>query len=579
MSLCHRCTGCLLSALLAAVVLLAPLPAAGAAANDRELADANAEILSAEVALQEGDCAAAIRQYGAAIQRVQDARLAGRAAAIALDCGEFDAAARAVTRWRAIAADDTDALRALVRVEIARERDAAADRALAALLDTAAVRKEGVPAEIASLARATGASHLYRLLAAAHAPGLGAPASRVALGELALDAWRLEDAAHLGSEALAAGAEAGSAQSLIARAQAGLGNAEPALAAARAARAADPRANAFLEADVLELLGRDDDARTGTEALLDDAAARAEAERRLAIIAFNRGDYADAQQRFAAQLRDPQGAPLAIYYLAAIAERRGDRSVALRGYALLGGTALESAARHRAARLLLAAGDREQALALIAQDATSGIAARIAAELESAQLLIDSGAAADALGQIEATRRRFPRHPEVAYQRAILLERAGRTAEAIRALEAQHHAHPRDATLTNALGFILADHNRELPRAEKLIRAALDAEPDNPAILDSLGWVSYRRGATAAALPLLERAWRLYRDGDIAAHYGEVAWASGDTARARAIWSKALAADPENTTLQNTVRAHAPELMPPQAPPGPVLDPTTGTPI
>jgi predicted Zn-dependent protease len=215
----------------------------------------------------------------------------------------------------------------------------------------------------------------------------------------------------------------------------------------------------------------------------------------------------------------------------------------------------------------------------VAQDAGSGIAARLLAELESAQLLIDAGAADDALQQIEATRRRFPGHPEVAYQRAILLERAGHTAEAVQALEQLHRARPRDATLTNALGFILADHDRDLPRAEKLIRAALGSEPDNPAILDSLGWVDYRRGAIAAALPLLERAWRLFRDGDIAAHYGEVTWASGAQERARQIWSEALTADPDNATLRATVKARAPQLLPAQSPTGPVLDPTTGTPI
>ena len=149
----------------------------------------------------------------------------------------------------------------------------------------------------------------------------------------------------------------------------------------------------------------------------------------------------------------------------------------------------------------------------------------------------------------------------------------------MQSLEQLHRARPGDGTLSNALGFILADHGRELPRAEKLIRAALESEPDNPAILDSLGWVRYRRGATAAALPLLERAWRLFRDGDIAAHYGEVAWASGDQARARAIWSQALAADPDNATLRSIVRAYAPQLLPGAAPAGPVLDPTTGTPI
>lgn len=595
MKLCQPCAPRpipLLLSLLAVLPVVAPCAdaagraAAGragtderAAADERAMADANAEILSAEVALQAGDCAAATREYGAAIQRVEDAALAGRAAGIGLDCAQYEAAARALARWRALAPGDAEALRVQLRLDVARQRESGAAQALNALLATDAVRKSGVPGEIASLGRTLGPARAYGLLVRARAPGLDAPAARLALGELALDGWRLADAARLGAEALRAGAPAGAAQALLARARGGLGDAAGALDAARAARAADAKGNAFAEVDVLELLGRDADARAGTEALRDDAAVRSEAERRLAIMAFNRADYADAQQRFAAQLHDPQGAPLAIYYLAAIAERRGDRGVALRGYALLGGTALEGAARHRAARLLLASGEREQALALLAQDAGSGIAARVQAELESAELLMDGGAGEAALKQVEATRQRFPAHPEVAYQRAILLERAGRTSEALQALEQLHRARPRDATLTNALGFILADHTRELPRAEKLIRSALESEPDNPAILDSLGWVSYRRGATRPALLLLERAWRLFRDGDIAAHYGEVAWASGDQARARAIWSQALAADPDNATLRATVQARAPQLLPGEAPAGPVLDPTTGTPI
>lgn len=564
------------------VLLLAVFPAAageGAAADERARADANAEILSAEVALQSGDCVAATREYAAAIERVDDAALAGRATGIALDCGQYPAAARALVRWRALAPGDADLLRAQLRLEVVNERLQAAARTAAALFATPAVRTGGAVEEIASLGRTLGASRAYGLLAGGRAAELAAPAARLALGELALDGWRFADAARLGSEALRGGAAPGAAHSLVARSLAGLGDAERALAAARAARAAEPRENAFTEVDVLELLGRDADARAGTEALREDAAVRAEAERRLAIMAFNRADYADAQQRFAAQLRDPQGAPLAIYYLAAIAERRGDRNVALRGYGLLGGTALENAARQRAARLLFAAGERDQALALLAKDAGGGIAARLLAELESAQLLIDGGAADAALAQVEATRQRFPAHPEVAYQRAILLERAGRTTEAIQALERLQRARPADGTLANALGFILADHGMELSRSERLIRSALGSEPDNPAILDSLGWVRYRRGAIAAALPLLERAWRLFRDGDIAAHLGEVAWASGDQARARAVWTQALASDPDNATLRATVKARAPQLLPGAAPAGPVLDPTTGTPI
>jgi Flp pilus assembly protein TadD len=71
---------------------------------------------------------------------------------------------------------------------------------------------------------------------------------------------------------------------------------------------------------------------------------------------------------------------------------------------------------------------------------------------------------------------------------------------------------PEDASLLNALGYSLADRNQKLPRAEALIRKALAASPDNPAFLDSLGWVLFRRGDIPAALPQLERAYRIFPD-------------------------------------------------------------------
>ncbi len=98
-----------------------------------------------------------------------------------------------------------------------------------------------------------------------------------------------------------------------------------------------------------------------------------------------------------------------------------------------------------------------------------------------------------------------------------------------------------DPTLLNALGYTLADHNLELSRAESLIRKALAAMPDNPAALDSLGWVRFRQGDSKMALVTLERAYYISHDSEIAAHWGEAIWASGDHAQARKVWAAALA--------------------------------------
>ena len=58
--------------------------------------------------------------------------------------------------------------------------------------------------------------------------------------------------------------------------------------------------------------------------------------------------------------------------------------------------------------------------------------------------------------------------------------------------------------------------------------------PDNPAALDSLGWVRFRAGDMKSATSTLERAYLLGHDAEIAAHWGEALWVSGKEAEARA---------------------------------------------
>ena len=160
---------------------------------------------------------------------------------------------------------------------------------------------------------------------------------------------------------------------------------------------------------------------------------------------------------------------------------------------------------------------------------------------------------AEALQGIDLALKRHPEHPELRYQRAVELDSAGRSREAIKEFEALLKERPDDANVLNALGYTLADRKKSLRRAENLVRAALEQRPDNAAFLDSLGWVRYRRGDKIGALPPLERAWQLSREGEIAAHWGEVLWSMGDQAGARSIWARALVAAPESKPLRATI--------------------------
>jgi tetratricopeptide (TPR) repeat protein len=553
---------------LLAAAALAWLPAGAAPASSaslRDVEDSNALIMTAEIALQRDDCGRAAANYTIAAQRMTDAKLAERAAGVALDCGQYQAAERAAARWRQLTPSDPAALRAAMRADLGLYRidDArgefeawiksgggfAAPKGSRAAGNSSGA-EDNIAEQLGQVAQEAGVPATLAMLRGTQLPRLQTGRAQLALASLAFDGWNYREALQLAQRALSAGADRAPAQLLLARAHAGLGEADLAVAAAGAARLAAPKELSFAGADVLILLGRERDARMALEGLRDTAGLRSQAERRLGLLAFDRGDYDEAQSLFSALVKDPESSGIAVYYLAEIAERRGETATALRGYQMLGGTALESAARTRAATILYKQGQRDDALELLQAPDDATPPSRLEAEIAQAQLLSNGGEGAQALARIDDALARFPGHPDVLYQKAILLEKAGRTDAAIAQLEALYRDRPQDSAISNALGFILADHNRELSRAERLINSALKSEPDNPAILDSLGWLQYRRGMLQASLPLLERAYRLDQDGDIGAHWGEVLWALGDKNKARETWNRALMVDPDNALIK-----------------------------
>ena len=119
--------------------------------------------------------------------------------------------------------------------------------------------------------------------------------------------------------------------------------------------------------------------------------------------------------------------------------------------------------------------------------------------------------------------------------------RLGDMDAALGILEKQLDESPQDAVRLNALGFTLADANRDLDRALVYLRRAYRLEPEEGAIVDSLGWVLYRRGDLDKAHRLLEKASRLSPgDPEILRHLGDVVRDRGDRKRAREYFREAL---------------------------------------
>jgi tetratricopeptide (TPR) repeat protein len=86
------------------------------------------------------------------------------------------------------------------------------------------------------------------------------------------------------------------------------------------------------------------------------------------------------------------------------------------------------------------------------------------------------------------------------------------------------------------------------------IERALALKPDSAAIIDSKGWVLFRLGRPAEALPHLERAFALDANAEIGAHLGEVLWALGRRDEARRIWTRSREIEADNAVLLDTIR-------------------------
>ncbi len=106
----------------------------------------------------------------------------------------------------------------------------------------------------------------------------------------------------------------------------------------------------------------------------------------------------------------------------------------------------------------------------------------------------------------------------------------------------------------NALGYILIDKTKRLQEGRKLIVKALKIRPNDPAIMDSLGWFEYQMKNYDKAISYLSKAYKEMKDGDVAAHLGEVLWVVGRQADAWDIWSDALQRHPSNSTLKDTLK-------------------------
>ena len=171
-----------------------------------------------------------------------------------------------------------------------------------------------------------------------------------------------------------------------------------------------------------------------------------------------------------------------------------------------------------------------------------------------AQLLRDAGDYKTAYAVLTAALERQADSVDLLYDVAMVAEKLDRIDEVESRLKRLIELKPDNAQALNALGYTLVDRTPRTAEGLKLIEKALQIAPDDPFILDSMGWANYRLGKLDDSEKFLRRAFGDQADPEIAAHLGEVLWAKGERQRATELWQSQLKASPDNPVLIETMR-------------------------
>jgi len=560
-----------LAALLAtsgALAQPAPAPSEPPAPAPQVSPDVMYRILVGDIALQRGEPTVAARAYFEAAREARDATLARRATEVALFARQRSLALEAAQLWQQL---DPGSDRARQMVTMLGQPGGTGDLKgdLERLLADAAGKGNTLGEAFLQLNRALSAQpdkvavyHLVTELAQPY-PGLPEAQFAVALAgyntglsdlEIAATSMRAVDralelspgwerAALLKADLLAKSSRDRAIQYLSAFLE----------QAPHSHPAAGALAQLYIEQK------RYADARTVFQRLLAEDPDDREMEFAVAALSFQMRDYPAAQSHFQHLKEVGYGEPGAVsFYLGEIGEETRHYEEAIARYREVTEGERAWAAKLRIAAIMSKQGQVEEARRYLESLSPEGKEQEVQLKQAEAQLLQDAKDYRGAYEILSAALAGEPDSADLLYDVAMVAEKLDRIDEVESRLRRVIELHPDNAQALNALGYTLVDRTQRAAEGMKLIEQAHALAPEDPFILDSMGWGNYRLGNLDESEKFLRRALAERPDPEIAAHLGEVLWVKGERASARDVWQAQLKETPDNPVLLETVRRLAP---------------------
>lgn len=516
------------------------------------------QLLVGEVAAQRGALGTSAHAYLQAAAASHDPRLAQRATQIAVFARDYPAALKAARLWVREAPDDLDAVQSLAALLIHEGQTEEARRELERLLQlTPDGSARGFMLVANILAREPDKHRALQLMQQLVKPRSQDPNAVFAYANLAYLVGEYDLALQQLNGLLKSHPGLPRALVLKANVLRRMKRTDEAIATYRQAVENAPK-DASLRLGYARILvdeGRLDEARKQFHILGQQLPDNGDVIYAEGLLALQAQDVDAAEQFFKRLIKLDQHSGEAAYALGQIAESRKQPEQALKWYGQVGEDSNNYMdAVIRSAVLISHRQGTDQALAYLHQVEPQSADQALRLQLVEGEILRDAQRYKEAMSLYSAALHEFPNNIELLYARAMTADKLNRLDLLERDLHTILKQDPDNIQALNALGYTLADRTKRYKEAYDYVKRAYKQRPDDPAIIDSMGWALYHLGRLDEAEKYLREALAKQFDDEIAAHLGEVLWQAGKHDEARKVWGGALKKVPDSKSLKDVMQ-------------------------
>jgi tetratricopeptide (TPR) repeat protein len=516
------------------------------------------QLMIAEMAVNTGETETAVSNYLALALSQDDPKIAERAVRIAIYGQDIDSAQRAAERWIELQPERGEAQQVLAAIYIRQGDDEKAFYYLKQVIESHSVVDDQIFASLLSLlAREKNTETALKVSKRIADDYSGYAYANFLHGSLAANANQSKEALEYLDSALHI-KDIPDAHALRAKVLLKLGRREEAVISLKRAVLSKPDnkqlrlAYARLLVDVKEY----ETARIEFEKLHLLAPNDPDLLYTLGLLSLESQRFDAAEKYLTRLLTLNKRTNDARYYLGRIFESRNQPDKAVSWYLQVTGGEYNFDAQIRSANLMAQQGKIDMAMGSLEKmsDASQSKSSLVRIYLAKGEILQSVDRFKEAIEVYSKALTIIPGNIDLLYARGL-------TGEKIDNLELLENdmvtilkTEPDNAHALNALGFTLADRTNRLQEAYEYLKRAIEIKPEDPAIIDSYGWVNYRLGNNEEAIRLLRKALAQYEDGEIAAHLGEVLWVTGAHQEAMEVWTRMLEKLPNDPYIMKVMK-------------------------